>query len=711
MDNSSSLMQKGFQGLFNPEKQFQQEEKFGRKILAMAWTVEIIAATTGLIIAWVMAYTSYDQLPVKDFNGKINAFLGALPFIVIAIIELAKIPLAGGLYKTKLLGWKILIFTALALLTLVTFETMYTGLERQQSNINSVVTRATNDIRKIEDRLSTLNKEEARISNASEQSTNAAFQTEINSKRTEFDNEKKTIREQSEAIINGYEDEINRLQKELARLNSEKGSGANQQAIDNFDKQISDLNDQISNLDESLNTRLAALDANEISKNNALAEAKASASKQKREIETSLAAQLQTIQSQKQQELANKKGFLGVSEKDEKEIDQRFNAKISSAERDADNDKSRIDQTLINQINRLNSELQQISSEKTSIRTKHSADLSELQKQRSDAQKNRSDLLASGNKSVESQLAAIQADIKSASTQINTEREKLTEKLAEVDKKLSTFLAPLEKGKSDAWNNVLKEKEQLPDIRAEIATLTAKKDQAYEIKREKSEQSQIYRLAKMWFAHDDISQVNQEEISIVSNIWFGSIALIISTIGTTLALISYILRDPEAFAERKRVNLARRISRVSYVIAGRLLKVFAALASVLLALSRNILAFAEIFKGLIGKPLQRSFRRMFIDLRKRFRKPKIVIEKVEVEVEKIVDKVVIKEVEVPVEKIIEKEVPVEKIVFKEVPKEVVRKEIVYVPLYSTDSGLIEATKETLSKMPFTPNFKTEKDEA
>ena len=43
--------------------------------------------------------------------------------------------------------------------------------------------------------------------------------------------------------------------------------------------------------------------------------------------------------------------------------------------------------------------------------------------------------------------------------------------------------------------------------------------------------------------------------------------------------------------------------------------------------------------------------------------------------------VVEKEIEVPVEK--------EKIVFKEVPKEVIRREMIHIPLYSTEHGKVD----------------------
>ena len=77
----------------------------------------------------------------------------------------------------------------------------------------------------------------------------------------------------------------------------------------------------------------------------------------------------------------------------------------------------------------------------------------------------------------------------------------------------------------------------------------------------------------------------------------------------------------------------------------------------------------------------------------RLNKPIIKEKVVEKEVEVVKEIEIIKEVEVekPVEVI--KEVPVEKVVIKEVPKEIVRKELKYVPLYSSESGLVDAPKD------------------
>ena len=192
-------------------------------------------------------------------------------------------------------------------------------------------------------------------------------------------------------------------------------------------------------------------------------------------------------------------------------------------------------------------------------------------------------------------------------------------------------------------------------------------------------------MAALGYGKNDVADVTKDEIKIVSIIWFGSIALIVSTIGTVLALISYILRDPEAFVERKRFSLSRRINRVFYLIFWRMNRVLLSGIKLLGALIRLILSFAEIFRGIVGIPTQRAIRRTMLAMRRRANRPKIET------VEKVVEKVV--------EKIVKVEVPVEKVAIKEVPVEIVRKEIVYVPLYSTEAGMVDASTELKGSKP------------
>ena len=149
---AQTQMLAGLAGLLGEdnEKKFARERSFGKKLLITAWAVEIMAALLGLLIAFFMSYDAYNNTADQGTSAIFNAILGGLPFLLIAIIEPTKIPLAGGLYKVKHWGWKTLILAALLGLTFVTFETMFTGLERQVENLTEQISRGENKIKNLE---------------------------------------------------------------------------------------------------------------------------------------------------------------------------------------------------------------------------------------------------------------------------------------------------------------------------------------------------------------------------------------------------------------------------------------------------------------------------------------------------------------------------------------------------------------------------------
>ena len=112
---AQNQMVPGLKGLLgeNNELKFARERSFGKKLLITAWAVEIMAALLGLLIAFFMSYDAYNNTADQGTSAIFNAILGGLPFLLIAIIEPTKIPLAGGLYKVKHWGWKTLILFAL----------------------------------------------------------------------------------------------------------------------------------------------------------------------------------------------------------------------------------------------------------------------------------------------------------------------------------------------------------------------------------------------------------------------------------------------------------------------------------------------------------------------------------------------------------------------------------------------------------------------
>ena len=153
------------------------------------------------------------------------------------------------------------------------------------------------------------------------------------------------------------------------------------------------------------------------------------------------------------------------------------------------------------------------------------------------AAKEESDMLQQRLDEVNDEIKEIEA---SFDLQIASKEQQFNARRANLERKLDSRI-----------NSIDDQKQELPVLASQISELNARIDDNKKIKRDASQDNQVYRLAALWFGHDDVANVSRDEIKTISIVWFGSIALITSTIGTVLALVSFILRDPEAFVERK----------------------------------------------------------------------------------------------------------------------------------------------------------------
>ncbi len=124
-------------------------------LIQLAWIVEIIAVIIGFTISIVVAisaYSTFEDTTTTGLLGGTSAVLvSALPFVLIAIVELCKIPLTFTVMAVKHLGWKLLFIFFVIFLCLITFETMLNGFERNFSNLNRAIDERKN---KMEDSIS-----------------------------------------------------------------------------------------------------------------------------------------------------------------------------------------------------------------------------------------------------------------------------------------------------------------------------------------------------------------------------------------------------------------------------------------------------------------------------------------------------------------------------------------------------------------------------
>ena len=117
----------------------------GQKLYIAAWTFEILAAIIGLLVAFVTGMTAYESFASSSPDREVSyeqlsdVILGFVPFIMVALAEILKIPMSYLVYINRHLITKLIFSIILVSLTFITFETVSSGFERQFSNITSKV--------------------------------------------------------------------------------------------------------------------------------------------------------------------------------------------------------------------------------------------------------------------------------------------------------------------------------------------------------------------------------------------------------------------------------------------------------------------------------------------------------------------------------------------------------------------------------------------
>ncbi len=524
----------------------------GKKLIYFAWGIEILVAIVGLTMAMLFFFSkgqSGAETGTLEIGQNLDNYIVGLAFIVVAIMELTKIPLATACYYAAKWTWRTLFIVALIAVNYSTFETIIQGFELGYHNRLALVDVELEKKEKIKKEIKDL----------------------INNNSNKSDQNQK---------IN---EEINELENQKANIQSQKID-----AINDIKKQHSvSNNDVITQLEKS----------------------KKSKERERSEKEKSLADLQATLvglnKSQGECPLVGRK-------KCQNQIEQSINSingQISSTQ---------------NRIESISKEIIFIDNKISKLTATIDGDIIPLIKSEENKAKIAIDKIQILIDQKRSELGLIQ----------NTSSSE-------------NYLKDLEILKKE-----LVEQE-------EIFVKTAR-------------QNQIYRIAKFikntganfssWWNNKHaqkytLTDIDQSDTDLAFMLWFGGLALVISIIGTLVALAGLHLQDERMHEIRNKPIKAK---------------------------------FGRFFRNIAWIPVY--INKLIWGVVKRLKDPKIIKEKVEVE--KIV------------EKIIEKPIVEEKIIIKEVeiPKEIetIKKEMVYVPLPTDD-------EELLKKGPFTsPDYDKDK---
>jgi hypothetical protein len=237
--------------------------KIGVRLVKFAWVVEIIAVLIGFLISIIVAYAAYDAINHVDkdmtFNDYSSIFVAGLPFLLVAVVEATKIPIATALMYAKHTSWRIMLFIGVLLLVTITFETMMNGFERNFSNLTFAIQERKNEalllqgkIDDIEDKkrvIDTIKAEDIETEYANTLSkANANFNQQVERQSEYIQNQLKNIdrnfKEKIDAELNelydkeskiyeAWDKERETMQKRLRNLLNQnlKGAGADKQKL------------------------------------------------------------------------------------------------------------------------------------------------------------------------------------------------------------------------------------------------------------------------------------------------------------------------------------------------------------------------------------------------------------------------------------------------------------------------------------------------
>lgn len=561
-----------------------ERRRTGILLKRFAWAIEILAVGIGLGIAVMQLYASFEELNSGadgelNFGDWANILIAATPFIMVAFVEITKIPFVDAFYKTSSRLWKSVFILSLLIISLITFESALNGFERNFNALNISVTRLQKKLLVTEESMFPI-----------EQKIERAQALTMDRVEAQFTQGTENLTKQKLTQVESIENRKRLLQ---ASVQTEFTAGIRSQ-MNAAEQRIIELQDQLN------------------------AELDRTSSAFTREEESRLRAQQDEVRQLVQDYNREQTRLDQIQEDATKQIDEasfftRSGVRAQQDERIAEQSarvadaRARLERARSGELR----DIQRIAfrQDQENIRIQFDERIAAERTKLQELESTYNQAIGLRSKDLEASLASLDNEI----ARIN---ERFAPQYAALDTTRAQQLAVLENNEAliAGWLS------ELDDLRDERVTLRDQTNTAIG-------DNQVYRMAQLFSGVDSAADTPPAYVVRIAAIWFGSLAAMVAFTGVVLALASNVILDPT----RPDFNGAR--------------------------------------KGIIRPELAkflRSLRRAVAYRRRLDRKPIIK--------ERVVE--------------ITKEVPVDKVVKVEVPIEVVRRELVHVPLYTNDPNLI-----------------------
>ncbi len=578
-----------------------ERESIGRWLYGFAWTIEILAVIIGFAIALMQGMTSFAELEANT-EGALgvahytNVIIAMLPFVMVAAVEITKIPFVGAAYRTSKMAWKWVFSAALVFLAFITFESALNGFERNFHALIFSIDKYKKELVAVEEEIDPLDEQREKLANL----TSSKIEAEYNQRHAlisqERSNQSEVIQDRIRALraasqteyVRSLQDQIDDRQAQIAALRSDR-----QRELNDLQTEASRM---IENSASELNTRRRSLQQQLHTEQEYLVSLRGKAEK---EIEDA--------------------GFFSESS-----VRKRYQGLIQGQEQKVE--------SLRQQLNQLSDANRQ-----EALRNQYQ----QSQEQVKDRYQKRIDAI---NKEVKSLNLELSKSLGSRDKDIEQAVANHMQELSRIEKQFAQQQSDNERLRDREFDKLARNEELIAEL---DVNLLAKKNRRVELRNlinVKVGDNQVYRMAQWWFGKESAADLDRRDVMFIASLWFGSLALLIAVTGILLALASYVIRDPSIADHRDGKTASSAYRMIN------------------------------------------SARRLLIYWRRLQRAP------------------IIKEV--PREVV--REVPVDRVVMVDKPIEIIKKEIVHVPLYTEDKSFMSGAQKSQGEIKDMPDSKDQR---
>ena len=480
----------------------EDRKKIGSRLYRFAWVIEFFAVGIGLGIAVMQLATSFTELAkgkegALGFGDYTNIVIAAVPFLMVAIVELTKIPFVDAFYQTSHRVWKTVFLVSLVIISGITFESALNGFERNFNALNIGVDRLQKRLLVVEESMVPIQErigraEELTLEGVEENySTRFAELTEQKDTQTRtFEDRKREVRASIQSqYTEGLITQSDAARDELAALREQLRSDlANHTAR---------FNEETDSLSTTQNTKLRQLSID-----------------YEREQ-----GRLDKMRQQAEQTISAASIFSRGS------VRERVDAEISAQESKVELARQRFEKAQSSQVN--SERTNQYRVEQRQIGVDFEGRVSRVQSQIDSLNDRYNQSIGTRERDVASTIEGYDEEITSIEEKFSGQFEEVKEtrlKQLEILNNNTNLIA--------GWEGELDDlRDQRVSLRDDINTAVS--------------ENQIYRMAQLFSGADSAADIPKEYVVNVAVIWFSSLAAMVAFTGVLLAMAANVIRDPK----------------------------------------------------------------------------------------------------------------------------------------------------------------------